>query len=87
MRTILRTDLGHFTKKKIEDALSRHDTESLGLDFPFNLTTYKRLMKYGECKIIYCSDNMLARDLYIYRKNSDGQNLVYNKNKPCAKYK
>ena len=64
-----------------------HDPDSLGLDFPFNMTVYKRVLKDGECKIIYCFEHLFNRDLYIFRENFDIDDLYPSKNKPCPKYK
>jgi hypothetical protein len=86
-RVITKESLKGFKREKIRQALDIRDTESLGLDFPFNLTVYKRINKDGECKIIYCSEHMLNRDLYIYRENLDLYSLSQDKNKPCIKYK
>lgn len=86
-RVITKGSLKSLKREKIKRALGAIDTESLGLDFPFNLTAYKRITKYGECKIIYCSEHMFGRDLYIYRDNFDLDSVSRDKNKPCSRYK
>lgn len=86
-RIITKSNFKNLNKKKIHRALDIHDTDSLGLAFPFNLTVYKRINKDGECKIIFCSQYMFIRSLYIYRDNLDLHSLSQNKNKPCPKYK
>lgn len=87
IRTLTRNSLKSSKKEKILAALKKHDVDSLGFDFPFNLTVYKRVTKYGECRIIYCGEHRFNRDLYIFRKNFDLGNLIQNKNNPCPKYK
>ena len=87
IRIITKKSLKSFKRDKIKKALDIRDTESLGLDFPFNLTAYKRVTKYDECKIIYCSEHMFSRDLYIFQEHLDLDSLVQRKNKPCPKYK
>ena len=86
-RVITKKSLKRLKREKIREALDIHDTESLGLDFPFNLTAYKRVTKYGECEIIYCSEHMFSRDMYIFQEHLDLDNLAMGKNKPCPKYK
>lgn len=86
-RSLDRSSLKGFKKERILSALKKHDADSLGLDFPFNLTVYKRVTKYGECKIIYCGEHRFNRDLYIYREQLNLGNLSQSKNKPCPKYK
>lgn len=87
MRTLTRSTLKSSKKEKILATLEKHDVDSLGFDFPFNLTVYKRVTKYGECRIIYCGEHRFNRDLYIYREQLNLGNLSQNKNKPCPKYK
>ena len=84
-RTLDRGSLKSFKKERILAALKKHDVDSLGFDFPFNLTVYKRVTKYGECRIIYCGEHRFNRDLYIYREHLGLINLIQNK--PCPKYK
>jgi len=86
-RTISKIDLKHLSRYKIMNALNCYDIESLGLDFPFNLTVYKRIIKHGECKIIHCSQYMFSRELYIFRDTLGLDSLAPKKNKPCPKYK
>lgn len=86
-RTLDRSSLKSFKKERVLAALKKHDVDSLGLDFPFNLTVYKRVTKYGECKIIYCGEHRFNRDLYIFRENFDLDALTPNNNTPCPKYK
>lgn len=71
-------------RDKITRALIDRDPDSLGLDFPFNLTIYKRVLKHGECKILYCSEHMLQRDAYVARENSKD---ITPEIAPCPKYK
>ena len=86
-RVITKRSLKSLKREKIRKALDIRDTESLGLDFPFNLTADKRVKKYGECKIIYCSEHMLSRDLYIFREHMDLANLSQSEDNPCPRYK
>jgi len=44
-RLIVREDMRGISKIEIQYAIKKHDPESLGLPFPFNLTVYKRLNK------------------------------------------
>ena len=87
IRIITKESLKSLKREKIRKALDARDTESLGLAFPFNLTADKRVKKYGECKIIYCSEHMFSRDLYIFREHMDLDNLAQRENKPCPRYK
>ena len=86
-KIVTRADLKKSSKYKIETALKKHDSDSLDLIFPFNLTVYKRLLKDGKCRILYCSERMFNRDLYIYRENFDLGSVIPNKKAPCPKYK
>ena len=86
-RIVTEENLSHIKKDKIRSALDVRDPDSLGLDFPFNLTVYKRVLKDGECKVIYCSERMLNRDLYIFRDNIDIDSMNPHKDKPCSRYK
>lgn len=85
-RLIVREDMRGISKIEIQHAIKKHDTESLGLPFPFNLTAYKRLNKYGGCKVLYCSESMFNRELYIYSDNLDLDNILPTR-VPCPKYK
>ena len=81
-RIITMNNIKGISKNHILKAIHAHDIFSLSLDFPFNFTVYKRILKYKECKIIYCSANMLKRDLYVYRDNVD----IVPEKYPCLKY-
>ena len=83
-RIVTKENLSHIKKDKIRSALNVHDPDSLGLDFPFNMTVYKRVLKNGECPILYCSERMLKRDLYIDRDNVA---WISCGTAPCSKYK
>ncbi|HAZ10310.1 MAG TPA: hypothetical protein DCY56_04315 [Candidatus Omnitrophica bacterium] len=82
-KLITKKDISNINKKTVQGAIKKHDIEFLGLMFPFNLTAYKRITKYGECKAIYCSEHILQRDLYIHKDNSN----IIPEVKPCPKYK
>jgi len=86
-RIVTKENLSCIKKDKIRSALNVRDPDSLGLDFPFNMTVYKRVLKEGECPIIYCSERMFNRDLYILRDNMDLDEIAPNKKAPCFKYK
>lgn len=86
-KLITKTSIRHISKYKIKTALKKHDVDSLGLMFPFNLTVYKRIMKYGECKIFYCSEHIFGRDLYIFRESINLDDVISDKQTPCPKYK
>lgn len=86
IREIGRKDLGGLSKYMVTKAIKEDRLDSLGLSFPLNLAVHKRLTKRGVCKIIYCSEGMLPRRLYIYRENLEGS-LTLDKNTPCPKYK
>jgi hypothetical protein len=64
-RVVTGTEIKRISKYKLNKALEERDPDSLGLMFPFNLTVYKRVLKYGKCPILYCSERMFNRDLYI----------------------
>ena len=83
-RVITKKALGVIKGNDIKEAIGRHDVESLGLLFPFNFTVYKRITRYKECKIIYCSEHMLKRDSYVARENSRG---ITPEVTPCPRYK
>jgi hypothetical protein len=83
-RVITEEHISAIKKDKITRALSVRDPDSLGLDFPFNLSIYKRILKHGESKILYCSEHMLQRDAYIDRDNLES---IKPEVKPCPKYK
>lgn len=68
-RTITKKHFPRVSKYKIFKALRQKDVSSFGLPFPFNLTVYKRVKKYGECRIFYCTKYLLKRDLYVDRGN------------------
>lgn len=86
-KVVTKSDIGRASKYKIEKALKARDPDSLGLMFPFNLTVYKRVLKDEKCPILYCSERMFNRDLYIYRDNLDLDEVIPNKRVPCLKYK
>ena len=69
-RTITSEHLPAMSKYKIKKAIKEHDVPSFGLEFPFNLTVYKRVTKYGECKMFYCTENRLRGDPHIDRGNA-----------------
>ena len=86
-RIVTKENLKHIKKDKIRSALNVRDPDLLGLDFPFNMTVYKRILKNGECPIIYCSERMFNRDLYIHRDSMDLDECAPNKKVPCSRYK
>src|SRR3989338_1659437 len=86
-RILTPKSINHLKKKNLTDALRRHEADYLGLNFPFNLTAYKRIKKYKECQIIYCSANMFGRDLYIYRDNVESDKRLVPVVTPCPRYK
>ena len=86
IRTVKKQQLNGLSKYKIKKAIKENNVDSLGPSFPLNLTVYKRLTKDGMCKVIYCSEHILGRSLYIYRDGLEGS-LTPNKNAPCPKYK
>jgi len=86
-RIVTKENLSHIKKDKIRSALNVRDPDSLGMDFPFNMTVYKRVLKDGECPIIYCSERMFNRDLYIRRESMDLDEVAPNKKAPCSRYK
>lgn len=83
-RTITKDHLPDISKYKLKKALKEQNTPSLGIGFPFNLTVYKRVAKLGECKIFYCTEHLLKRELYIDRGNDTG---VSCGREPCPKYR
>lgn len=85
-KVITKSEITKISKYKIEKALKVRDPDSLDLMFPFNLTVYKRVMKDGSCPILYCSERMFNRELYIARENLDVGSVYPFKNKPCPKY-
>jgi len=87
VRNLTKTHLQAVSSYRIKKALDLRNTESLGLDFPFNLTVYKRIKNHGSCKILYCAEHRFKRDLYIFRENLDIDSIYPLKNKPCPKYK
>jgi len=86
-KVVRKTDLKKISKNKIQNALKERDPDSLDLLFPFNMTAYKRVVKDGDCPILYCSERLFSRDLYINRENLDIDSLYPFKNKPCLRYK
>ena len=82
-RTITSEHLPDISKYKIKKAIKEQNVPSFGLEFPFNLTVYKRVTKQGECKIFYCTENRLKRDLYIDRGNATE---ISCGKAPCPKY-
>ena len=82
-RTITGKQLPGISKYKMLKAIKEGKVLSFGLAFPFNLTVYKRVNKYGECKIVYCKENRLSRELYIDRSNA--AEISCGK-APCPKY-
>lgn len=83
-RLIKKKHVGGISKYKILKAIKKQNIPLLGFAFPFNRTVYKRVMKYGECGIFYCTQNLLKRDLYIDRGNV--AEISCGK-VPCPKYK
>ena len=83
-RVITKEHISAIKKDKIIHALVERDPDSLDLNFPFNLTIYKRILKHGDCKIFYCSEHMLQRDAYVARENSKD---ITPEIVPCPKYK
>jgi hypothetical protein len=86
-KLITKSEISRISKYKIEKALKVRDPDSLDLMFPFNLTVYKRVLKNGECPVLYCSERMFNRDLYIHRENIDLDEVAPNNKVPCPKYK
>ncbi len=86
IRELRKKDLGGLSKYLVTKAIRENKLGSLGLSFLLNLAAFKRLTKRGSCKIIYCSEGLLDRRLYIYRENLEGS-LTPDKNTPCPKYK
>ena len=82
-RLIKKEHIGNFSKYKIRKAIRTQDIPSLDFAFPFNLTVYKRVMRYGECGIVYCTKNLLTRDLYIDRGNAA---QISCGKEPCPEY-
>ena len=83
-RLIKKKHVGGISKYKILKAIKKQNIPLLGFAFPFNRTVYKRVMKYGECGIFYCTQNLLKRDLYIDRGNV--AEISCGK-VPCPKYR
>lgn len=83
-RTITREDLKGLERRTIQRALNNRDIASLRLTFPFSLTVYKRIQKYGEGKILYCRENLMKKNLYLFRSMD---NIVPKQDFPCPKYK
>ncbi|MFA4889518.1 MAG: hypothetical protein WC628_08120 [Candidatus Omnitrophota bacterium] len=86
-RIVTKENLSHIKKDRIYSVLNRDDPDSLGLDFPFNMTVYNRILKDGDCPILYCSERMFNRVLYIHRDNLGLDEVSPNKKAPCLKYK
>lgn len=86
-RIVTKENLSHIKKDKIRSALNVRDPDSLGMDFPFNVTVYKRVLKDDDCPILYCSERMFNRDLYIHRDNLNLEEVSPNKKAPCLKYR
>lgn len=83
-RVVKARDVRNLTPEDIRESAKKQDSELPRLGFPFNFTAYKRLKRYKECAIVYCSEHMLQRDLYIFRKNiKNTVSLEF----PCPKYK
>ena len=83
-RLITRQHMGNISRYRINKAIKNQNIPSLDLAFPFNLTAYKRVTKYGECKIFYCTEHLLGRELYVDRGNFD---KIACGAGPCPKYK
>lgn len=86
IRVLTKKELSAFSKYTVKKAIKEGDIDSLGLSFPLNVAAHKKITKYGSCKIIYCSQRMLGRNLYMYREGIEGS-LTPNKSDPCPKYK
>lgn len=86
-KIVTRADISRISKYKIEKAIEVRDPDSLDLMFPFNLTVYKRVLKNGKCPILYCSERLFNRDLYIYRENLDIGSIYPHKGRLCPRYK
>lgn len=86
-KVVTRAEIAKISKYRIAKALKERDPDSLDLMFPFNATVYNRIIKDGRCPILYCSERMFNRDLYIYRENLDIASVYPFKNKPCQKYR
>ncbi len=87
VRTVKGKELGDRSKYKILKAIKENNTTALGLPFPINKAVYRRLTKKkgGKCTIIYCSEQMLERNLYLHNEYREGS-LTYNKIEKCPKY-
>ena len=85
-KTITREDLKQFSKYKILKAIRQHNLLALGIQFPMNVNVYKRLRWQRICEIVYCSENLLRRDLYIRRDNFDPKKIYPCAGKPCPRY-
>ena len=82
--TITSKQLPDISKYKMMKAFKEGTIPSLGLAFPLTPTVYKRIIKHDGCKILYCTENRLPRELYIDRDNSTE---ISCGEEPCPKYK
>ena len=82
-RIVTGGNLGKLPKAKVRSAIRNHDLESLALSFPLNFSAYKKVKRDGECKILFCSQDMLKRDLYIDRDNAGS---IRPEIRPCPRY-
>ncbi|MFH1621702.1 MAG: hypothetical protein ABIA97_01075 [Candidatus Omnitrophota bacterium] len=86
-RSVKKSDLNKIDKNTLKVAVKTHTTESLNISFPINVPLYNRIKKYGQCRIIYCSADMLKRALYIYRENLDIDGITPDRTRPCPSYR
>lgn len=83
-KRITKESLKDIKQEELVRAIKHHETETLGLSFPINLSVYKRVLKYNDCDIVYCSENMLKRNAYISKKNAEE---IFPDISPCPQYK
>jgi hypothetical protein len=83
-RLVRKEHIENISREELKVAIRQHNIEALNLLFPFNFTVYKRAMKFGECRIIYCFNGMGIRDVYVYKKNIQE---ITPEIQPCPKYK
>ena len=86
-RSVKKSDINKIDRNILKVAVKTHTTESLNLSFPINIPLYNRIKKYGQCRIIYCSADILKRALYIYRENLDIDSITPDRTKPCPSYR
>lgn len=82
-RTVTKADITDINRRTLQRAIKQYDLEALGLSFPINFTIFKRINKLGECDILYCSENLHRRTVYINRNNFE---TIAPEIKPCPKY-